>query len=166
MSAGGGTGRPRDPYLGTRFRVEIDSVGVAGFSEVTGLEAEIETEEYREGGVNTHVHRIPTRVTYPNLVLRRGVAAPHELWEWLRRTAAVVDVPRQADGDGARPRLAAQRKDLEVALLDPTGAVACRWEFLGAYPVRWEGPELQADRGTVAIETLELTHEGVPRTDR
>jgi phage tail-like protein len=149
-----------------RFRVDIDSVGVAGFSEVSGLEAEVETEEYREGGVNTHTHRIPTRVTYPNLVLRRGVAAPHELWEWLRRTAAVVDIPKQADGDGERRRLQPQRKDLQVVLLDPTGADACRWAFRRAYPVRWEGPELRADQGTVAIETLELTHEGVTRVER
>lgn len=160
--------RPRasDPYLGARFRVEIDSINVAGFSEVSGLEAQVEVEEYQEGGENAFTHRLPTRVTHPNLVLRRGFVDA-QLWTWFYRTTRAVDVRKPAGGEGenegaeesAPPGV--QRCHVAVVLCDPAGADVCRWGFADAYPVRWEGPGLQADQGAVAVEAVELTHEGV-----
>lgn len=158
--------RPRtpDPYLGVRFRVEIDSINVAGFSEVSGLEAQIEVEEYQEGGENTYTHRLPARVTYPNLVLRRGFV-DSQLWTWFDRTASAVDVRKGSGGEGGSvddpERSGSQRYDVGVVLCDPTGADVCRWGFAKAYPVRWEGPGLQADQGAVAVEAVELTHQGM-----
>lgn len=145
MSVGG---RPR-PYLNFRFVVEIDSLVAGGFSEVSGLEREIETEEYDEGGVNTHTHTLRSGVTSPNLVLRRGVTDADTLWSWLRQVA---------DGD-------VERKTVLVFLQDATGQAARGWACRDAYPVRWAGPELTAENGDVAIETLELTHTGVSTVD-
>lgn len=142
-----------DPYLDFRFHVEIDAVIVGGFTEVTGLEVELETEEYEEGGVNTHTHTLPKRAGYPNLTLRRGLTDATTLWEWLEATVA--------------GRI--ERKNVRILLLDPAGAETWGWECHDAYPVRWAGPELQADQATVAIESLELAHtglttmEGLPR---
>ena len=71
-----------DPYLGFNFVVEIKGIQVAGFSEVSGLQVEIEVQDYREGGLNTYIHRLPGPARYPNnLVLKRGLANDL-LWLW------------------------------------------------------------------------------------
>lgn len=139
-----------DPYRNFRYEVKIGSLGVAGFSEVTGLEAEMETEEYQEGGLNTHVHTLPVRFSHPNLVLRRGLTNSLELWEWVRKAV-----------DGT-----IERMDVTVYLFDSMGTTGgegppWKWGFREAYPVKWIGPELQADQATVSIETLELAHRGM-----
>lgn len=141
------TGERRDPYLDFRFLVEMDSLVVAGFTEVSGLEVEMETEEYQEGGVNTHAHKLPDRFGYPNLVLRRGLTDSQLLWRWI-----------QAGVDGR-----VERRNGTVFLLDSTGDVSWGWGFRDAYPVKWTGPELQADRGAVAVESLELVHNGISK---
>jgi len=138
-------GQRSDPFPDARFLVEIDSLVVAGFSEVSGLEVELETEEYAEGGVNTHTHSLPTRFDYPNLVLERGVTDSRALWQWIE--------------DALNGRI--ERKSGRVILLDSIGQEQWGWEFHEAYPAKWSGPELDADRASVAIETLELTHNGI-----
>jgi phage tail-like protein len=160
--------RPRgsDPLLGARFRVEIHSINVAGFSEVSGLEAQVEVEEYQEGGENTHTHRLPTRVTYPNLVLRRGFVDAR-LWAWFYQTARIVDIRMRSGGASGRSSADGsgesddEKYNVALVLCDTAGADVCRWGFRNAYPVRWEGPGLQADQGAVAVEAVELTHEGL-----
>ncbi len=61
------------PYLSFRFWVEIDSLVVGGFSEVSGLQSEIDLESYEEGGVNDYVHKFPKKAKLSNLVLKRGI---------------------------------------------------------------------------------------------
>lgn len=134
-----------DPYLGFRFQVEVQSLLVAGFSEVTGLEVGMETEDYQEGGLNTHVHKLPTPFAHPNLVLKKGLTDYQELWGWIQ------DV---VNGQ-------VERKDVTVLLLNSTGETAWTWGLREAYPVKWTGPELRANQGTVAMETLELAHRGL-----
>ena len=143
------TSRKTDPYLGFRFRVEIDSLRVAGFSAVSGLEMEMESEDYREGGVNTYTHKLPTRLEHSNLVLERGTTDYQGFWLWIR------DV---ANGQ-------VTRKNVKIILYDSTGEESWGWECREAYPVRWAGPELRADEGTVAIETLELAHKGISKME-
>jgi phage tail-like protein len=138
-----------DPYVGFRFLVEIDSLVVAGFSEVSGLETEMSPEEYEEGGVNRFTHKLPGRVSHPNLVLRRGLTDSRALWAWMQETVLRV-------GDGSVPR-----RNVRVMVLDSTGAESRAWVFLNAYPVKWTGPELSAGDASVAIESLELVHEGL-----
>ena len=140
-----------DPYAGFRFLVEIDSLVVAGFSEVSGLEMEMSPEEYQEGGVNRFTHKLPGRFSHPNLVLRRGLTDSLELWEWIQGTVQGVE-------SGA-----IERRNVRVVVLDSTGEEARRWEFLRAYPVKYSGPELSAGDGSVAVEALELVHEGPAR---
>lgn len=136
-----------DPYRNFRYEVKISSLGDMGFSEVTGLEAEMETEEYQEGGLNTHVHKLPVRFSYPNLVLKRGLTDSLELWEWVQEAV---------NGN-------IQRRNVIVFLHDSIGQVTppWKWEFREAYPVKWTGPGLQADQAAVSIETLELAHRGM-----
>ena len=74
--------RDADPYGGFRFRVEILGLQVGGFTEVSGLEREVQVEDFREGGVNDYTHKLATVTKYPNLTLRRGIADAAELWQW------------------------------------------------------------------------------------
>ncbi len=135
----------KDPYLGYNFFVEIDGLIVGGFSEVSGLQAETEFEEIREGGVNDRVHKFPKITKYPNVVLKRGITDSNVLWKWHQ--------------DVIEGKI--KRKGLYVTLLDAKGCGIWRWSFINAYPVKWTGPDLKADGNSVAIETLEFAHNGM-----
>jgi|SRR2546426_5116034 len=137
----------KDPFLANRFTValEIDGVVQASFSECSGLVAEIEIEERREGGMNGFVHKLPRGTKYSNLVLKRGVTGSDHLWKW--HQSAV-------DGD-------VQEKNLSIALFDSTGTERWRWNLERAVPVKWTGPDFKSDGNAVAIETLELAHHGL-----
>ncbi|WGV27997.1 phage tail protein [Halotia branconii] len=142
------------PYAAFNFLVELHSVTtmrglvVGGFSEVSGLQAETETEDYHEGGVNNFVHRLPKATKFPNLVLKRGITDSFELWVWHQRVIAGQ----------------IERHNGSVILLDNTYTEKWRWNFSDAYPVKWVGPDLKADGNAVAIETLELAHNGLWKT--
>lgn len=136
-----------DPYLDFRYAVEVDSVVRAGFSEVSGLEMEVETETYEEGGVNDRVHVLPTRGSTGNVTLRRGLTDAEELWSWAKDAV-----------DGY-----AERRTVRVIVHDRRGAEAISWQLLGALPVRWSGPDLSADGGQVAVEAFELAYEQLTR---
>ncbi len=139
------SGSKRDPYLGFNFLVELDQIIVGGFSEVSGLQSEIKYDEYREGGVNKFVRKLPKCVEHSNIVLRRGITDSDELWKWYQDVVY---------GDF-------KRKLGSIILRDRHGEECKRWDFLRAYPIKWIGPELKADSNSVAIESLELVHEGI-----
>lgn len=141
------TGVRKDPFATFCFQVEIDSLVVAGFSDVSGIQADTETEEYPEGGVNEYVHKFRKLTRYPNLVFKRGITDSDALWSWYK------DV---VDGK-------VQRRNGAIILLDREGNPTWRWEFVQAYPVKWTGPDLKADGNTTAIEALELTHNGLKK---
>lgn len=134
-----------NPYTAFNFLVEIQGLVVGGFSEVSGLQAETETEDYHEGGRNNFVHKLPKVTKYPNIVFKRGISDAFELWEWHQNVIAGQ----------------IQRQNGSVILLDITGSEKWRWNFSSAYPVKWIGPELKGDSNTVAVETLELAHNGL-----
>lgn len=143
------TGRRGNPYLDFRFLVEIDSVVAGGFSEVSGLERSVETQDYDEGGVNGHTHQLWSGESTTNLTLRRGLTDADTLWQWLRRSA----------------RAPVDRKMVLVYVLNSAGEPAWGWSFSDAYPVTWSGPDLSAETGDVAIEEVELTHTGVSKIE-
>jgi phage tail-like protein len=135
-----------DPYLGFKFRVEIKGIEVAGFSEVSGLQLEIETEDYREGGVNEYIHKLAGPARYPtNLVLKRGLMSTTALWEWQQQIA----------------RGNITRHNGSIVLMNSAGEEKWRWNFKAAYPVKWSGPDLRGNSAEVALETLELVHRGL-----
>lgn len=140
-------GERKDPYLGCRFVVEIDNLNVGGFSEVSGLEMEVDTEDYLEGGVNNYVHKLPKGIKYPNLVLKRGVIDSDVFWKW------------QEDVVNGK----IERKSGRIILLDSEGNVKWTWTFEDVYPVKWSGPDFKADNSAVAIESLELVHKGIKK---
>ncbi len=136
----------KDPFFGFNFRVEIGSKEVGGFSEVTGLQIEVEVEDYREGGRNEYAHRIAGPVKYPsNLILKHGLTDVATLWDWHQKTCQGK----------------IQRQNVSIILLDSTGQAQRRWDFAMALPVRWLGPDLRAGQSEIAVETLELVHRGL-----
>lgn len=137
----------RDPYLQFSFHVELDGVVVGGFSEVSGLDVAISTELVREGGVNTHVHSLPGPAVHSPIRLRRGMTDSAELFSWCSEAAE------------GKPT----RKRASVIMLGVDGSETWRWNIRSALPVRWSGPALSASGSAVAIETLELAHEGIER---
>jgi phage tail-like protein len=125
-----------------------------GFSEVSGLEANIEVKAHPEGGRPQGVRQLIGRTTYPNLVLKRGMCWNLETWRWF---AAV--------SSGVRP---VPRKDMTIKLLDtdPGSAqkpalVMVTWKVVRAVPVKLKASDLNGKTGEVAIEELHLAHEGL-----
>ena len=134
-----------DPYKAFNFLVEIDGVAVAAFSEVSGLESETEVIEYRTGGEINSVRKLPGLTKHPNLVLRRGVTQDAELWNW-RRTVVEGRV---------------ERRNGSIVLLDDDRSPVVRWNFRQGWISKWSGPALNAKGNEVAIETIEIAHEGL-----
>lgn len=133
-----------DPYSAFNFTVEIDGVTVAGFSECSGLSAETDAIEYRTGADDITVHKLPGLAKYSNITLKRGFTKSKELWEW-----------RKAVIDGAT-----QRQSGTIVLLDEGRNPALRFNFVEGWPRKWDGPTFNAKTNEVAIETLEIVHEG------
>lgn len=113
------------------------------FQEVTGLSAEVSTEEVREGGLNEYAHRIPTGAKYGNLVLKRGLVKGSDLADWCRR--AVED-------------FVFEPRDITVSLLNEEHDPLVSWRFTGAYPVKWTLSDLKAQENALAVESLELVY--------
>jgi phage tail-like protein len=133
-----------DPLMAFRFQVTVEGQVAGAFSEVTGLQAEVDVLELPEGGENGFVHKLPGRAQYGNLTLKRGVVTL-DLWRWFADVAA------------GRP----ERRTVAVAVLPEDGTdPPLRLVFESAVPVRWTGPELHAEQSTVAMETVELAHHG------
>jgi phage tail-like protein len=141
-----GKRKPPDPYLGFHFRVKDNDKILGAFSEVTGLQVEIEAYDYREGGVNDYIHKLAGPARYPsNLILKHGIVDANVLWKWQQEVI-----------EGK-----IKRRQVSVVLLDSAGEAKWQWDFKDAYPVRWSGPDLRASTAEVAIETLELAHRGM-----
>jgi phage tail-like protein len=135
-----------DPYGIAHFEVEIDGMPESGFINVSGLEGSVDVEEYREGD-DFGSRKAPGSVSYSNLVVRRGMTDSKELWEWWERVR---------DGE-------VDRRNISIKLLDDRREVVARWNVFQAWPVRYTAPDLNAESDDVAIEALELTHEGFDR---
>jgi phage tail-like protein len=137
----------RDPYKVFRFRVEIDGLTAAAFSEVSGLESETTVIEYRAGTDPNLARKLPGLTKYPNIVLKRGVTQDAELWSWRKRVI---------DGN-------VDRRNGSIVLQDDSGQDQVRWNFHNGWPCKLQGPSLNAHGNDVAIETLEIAHEGIER---
>ena len=142
------TGERRDPYAAFNFLVEIDGITRAGFSEVSGLDSETDVIEYRAGDdTDLTSSKLPGRTKFSNIVLKRGVTDDAELWQWRKKVM-----------DGTT-----ERKNGSIVLLNEARVEKVRWNFREGWLTKWVGPDLKADGNEVAIETLEIAHEGVER---
>ena len=128
------------------FQVTIPSLTleVGLFTQVTGLSQQVDVMEYPEGGVNTFVHRLPTRIKQGNITLKRGVTKEKALIEWFQKTVVKV-----------------QPADLSINVLDEQGNTVQAWSFRNAYPVKWTGSDLNAGGNEFMTQSLEIAHSGM-----
>ncbi len=140
----------QSPYGAFNFLVEFNGQDIsAGFSEVTGLGAEITMAEYRNGNdKENHVRKIPNINKVSDVTLKRGIIKSKDLWDW-------INVAR-------REGWTAQR-NVTITLMDETNQNAVqRWILQNAVPIKYTGPSLNAKGGTdVAMEELVLSSEGI-----
>ena len=141
------TGQRVDPHGNFNFLVEIDGITRAAFHEVSGFDSTIDVIEHREGGENTTPRKLPGMTKHSNIVLKWGLADDADLYNWHR--------------DAVNGRV--QRRNGSIVLLDRQGQERMRWNFVNAWPAKWDGPDFNAEGNDVAIETLELAHEGITR---
>jgi phage tail-like protein len=133
------------------FLVEVDGVEIGRFMEVSGLEVSVGVEEVEEGGENNYVHKLPGRMTWPNITLKRGITQNDTLLEWFSKSSG-----EQFAANGNR----LTRSTAAITLLGPAAQRLRAWEFDGAFPVKWKGPDFAVSSSDMAVEELEITHHG------
>lgn len=142
------------PITSFHFRVEFTSLNGdkydMEFQSVSGLNAQIETESIKEGGENNFEHVVPTRRKYADLVLKRGVVNTKKgsaLLDWIKAAFAGMD-----EGRSVKPI------NLQVVLLNEAHNPLMVWEVIHAWPKSWKYSDLNADKGEILMETLELNY--------
>lgn len=141
-------GQRTDPYHGYNFLVEIDGITRAGFREAAGLDSSQDPVEYREGNEKALTARKLAGLNkYANISLKWGMSDDRELWNWRERAVAGK----------------IERKNFSIVLLNENGTEKARWNFREAWPVKWTGPSFNATSNDVAVDTLEIAHEGITR---
>jgi phage tail-like protein len=135
-----------EPALALRFKVVIDGFGTLGdWTKCDGISLEYDVFEYREGGQNGFVHRLPGRAKYQNIKLTRPIDRYSALVAlWVGTTLGSF-----------------RRQTAEITVLDVAGDTVASWSLSGVYPAKWSGPSLDVGGNQVASETLELAHHGL-----
>jgi phage tail-like protein len=143
------TGDRKDPYRGFNFHLEIDGIKRAGFKECSGIDAKTAPVDYREGDAKVNiVSKLTGLNSHSNITLKWGITDDHSLWDW-RKT--VIEGKTE-------------RKNGSIILMDETGsAEKVRWNFVAGWVATWTGPSLNAASNDVAIETVEIVHEGLTK---
>ncbi len=149
-AASGAPARNDDVRLSS-FQVVItfDRMAPAYFRSVSGLSVEIDVVEFREGD-NGVIRKLPGRAKYPNIVLKQPfTGSASELLKWTLRIAAGTPEPKKGT----------------IVLYDQKQQVVATYTITSAWPVKWEGPDFDASSNEVALETIEIAHEGLRLTD-
>jgi len=140
-----------DPYASYNFELVLTGISDDGkvvkgsFSEVSGLEVDIAPIDYRNGSEDIVVRKVPGLKKFNVIVLKRGIIGDLALWNWvLRGMQGLV-----------------KRTEAAIILLDENRREAMRWNFRRVWPSKWTGPGLNAKNNEIAMETLELCHEGM-----
>ena len=137
-----------DPFTGYNFMVALGDIGgedqiAGGFREVEGLSVSIDVVEYRVGNEKSSgVRKLAGLRRYSNVTLKRGFLTDTRLWDWI-----ATDPP--------------DKRNVVITLLDEQRVPQVRFVLRQAWPVKWSGPDLIASSSEVAIESIELTHEGL-----
>ena len=140
-------GDRKEPGLGLRFVAEVDlsdGTKLGAWQKVEGLSVEYEIHEYKEGGVNDFIHRLPTRAKYVNVKLTRPITPETS------KVAAWV----------SKVKTTGERTQARISVKDAAGTEIAAWTLEGVFPAKWTGPTLDVTTNTVAQEVLELAHHG------
>lgn len=137
------------PPVGFHFTVDFDDEVTEqenenSFQSVSGLNVEMETESYVEGGENRFEHTLPLRSSYSNVVLQRGLLKDSELIEWCRDTFENMKV---------------KPANLLISLLDKEHNPLVTWKLKHAWPVKWEVSDFDAGESALVVESIELSYQ-------
>lgn len=141
-------GERKDPYRSFRFRVEIEGITQAGFREVSGFDASLDVVEYREGNQEITPRKLPGLAKYSNITLKWGVTDSMDMYKWIEDAIAGT----------------VERKTVTIIAINETGDDVATWQVIEAWPTKYTAADFNATASEVAIETLELAHEGMKRT--
>jgi phage tail-like protein len=143
--------RTVDPPFTALFTVTIDDIGEIGsFTECSGLSVEAEVEEVREGGQNHFSHKLPGRMKWPTIHLKRGIIDSDALFEWFMKTS----------GRGFAEEHMLTRHTGQITVVSSDGNKLRGWSFEEAFPVKWTGPTLATSSNEAGSEELEIAHHG------
>lgn len=135
------------PYGKYRYKVEIDGLEAGGFSEASGFDASIDVIEYREGDMIQTPMKLPGLKKYGNITLKQGVADSMVMYEWM-----IAGVEGEVE-----------RKTITITILDETETATSSWQVINAWPAKYTAPDFNALASEVAIESIEIAHEGMTR---
>ena len=135
------------PYGKFRCKVEIDGLEAGGFSEASGFDASIDVIEYREGDMVQTPMKLPGLKKYGNITLKQGVADSMVMYEWM-----IAGVEGEVE-----------RKTITITILDETETATASWQVINAWPTKYTAPDFNATSSEVAIESIEIAHEGMTR---
>jgi phage tail-like protein len=138
-----------DPFRNFRFRVEINGVVEAHFSEVAIGETTTEAIDYREGTEPTHVRKLPGLTKFGNITLKRGVTDSQAIYSWHK---AIME-----------GKIGENRKNVAIIVIDEAGADRARFVISEAWPTKYDPSDLNGKGNEVFIEVLELVNEGIER---
>ena len=138
-----------DPYRNFRFRLEIDGLQTAGFSEVEALATTTDVIEYREGTDPAHPRKLSGLTKYGNVTLKQGMTKSLELYQWHRQIVS--------------GQLTGNRRQVVIVVQDESGADQGRFVVSEAWPVKYVVSDLNAKGNEVVIELFELANEGIER---
>ncbi len=129
----------------TFFQLTIAGNSLGNFHTCSGLGAQVEVEQWIEGGNNGFAWQLPSRITWSNITFTRPVTSDTtKIATWLSR------ITRQVD-----------RQDGEIVALRPDLTPITRWQVLGIVPVSWQGPAFDPANSQPAVEALEIAHQGL-----
>jgi phage tail-like protein len=137
---------PVDAHVPPSALTSPKVLAAGAFSDVSGMSGDLEVLPVPEGGHNDFVHQLPVRHTWGRITLKQGVVRDRSLWDWF--------------SEGLTGSLGA-RRDGAILLLTPDGQLAVTWEFRAGLAAKWTGPNLSGREGAVAIESLDIVHEGL-----
>ena len=142
-----------NPYRMFDFTVElVDGPLVGGFEKISGLTTQMETMEYREGGVNDFVHRLPGQFTHQTIIMENGLTDEKVMFDWVEKVRTGVTPTEDA------------RSNVQINVRQSHRHEDPGWGFevFDAYPIQWDGPDLRAreKEGEPAMQTVELAHRG------
>lgn len=142
-----------DPLVSAWFGVEFQDEVKGAFRECTGLGSQNEVVEYKASGQKGEyfVKKVPGRMTWNNITLKRGITDDMDMWKW-RKTVEEGKI------DDAR-------KNGSIIMFNQQGDPIARWNFINAWPSKLTGPTANAGSNEVAIEEMEITHEGYERVE-
>lgn len=139
-------GDRKDPYRGYNYRVEIDGLSVAGFSEASGLTLDTDPVEYREGNeLRMTVRKLSGLRKFSNITLKRGYTDNAELFDWYKQNL-----------NGS-----VERRNGAIILMTEDRDDALRWNFEQGWVTKYTGPTMNATSNDVAIESVEICVEWI-----